>query len=161
MLDSSIATQKLKGDILLNNSKLSCQGSGHRFPVLVTDIIHVTSFSDGYPTYSAPDPFSVTARIFKHKSMEDSSVLLAGFQSVSVSHGVRLDGRSGLRWAFQRLIDHSDAAHQRRCAQQPSAAPSDMPRSRPGEAPSACARPVADQSLNGPSDPISHAWIYA
>ena len=25
---------------------------------------------------------------------------------------------------------------------------------------SACARPV-DQSLNGPSDPISHGWIYA
>ena len=26
------------------------EGSGYRFPVLVTDIIHVTSFSDGYPT---------------------------------------------------------------------------------------------------------------
>ena len=24
-------------------------GSGHRFPVLVTDVIHITSFSDGYP----------------------------------------------------------------------------------------------------------------
>tara|TARA_B100000029_G_scaffold516772_1_gene633984 strand:- start:38257 stop:40326 length:2070 start_codon:yes stop_codon:yes gene_type:complete len=51
MLDSSIATQKLKGDILLNNSKLSCQGSGARWLISIPESnLFVAAYNGPYPS---------------------------------------------------------------------------------------------------------------
>ena len=56
MLDSSIAIQKLEGDILLNNSKLSCQGSGARWLVAIPELNLFVA------AYNGPDPSSLSLR---------------------------------------------------------------------------------------------------